>query len=192
MQQGRAQQILGPGKPMAGRHIGAAGRHHGLAHEELQLRARPVRQAEMDGRIHGFELEIELRQPRGQVDGDARMGAEELRQPRRQPARAEGRQDGQVQAAALRIGAKAQRGIGDARQGSAYLLRIGLARSAQAHGLALAHEQLGAQALLQRANLAADGALRQMQLGGRCGKALMPRRGLEGAEQGHGGQKATG
>ncbi len=177
---------------MLGQQGGAAGRHHGLAHQKGQLGARPVRQAEMDGGVHGFELEVELGQPRRQVDGDARVGAEELRQARRQPARAEGGEDGQVQAAAARVGPKAQRGRGDAHQRAPDFLRIGLAGRAQAHGLALAHKELRLQPLLQRADLAADGALRQVQLGRSCREALVPGRRLEGAQQGHGGQETAG
>ncbi|MBO1925819.1 hypothetical protein J4711_14200 [Staphylococcus epidermidis] len=90
------------------------------------------------------------------------MSAEELRQPRRQPA--EGRQYGQVQAAALRVGAKAQRGALEMRTRAARISARGLARGAEAHGLAFAHKS-SVPRRSSSAHLAADGALREMQLG---------------------------
>ena len=186
VQKRRTQQVLRLGKLVLCPHTGAAGGHHGFTHQKLQLRPGPVRQAKVDASVYRLELEIKLRQPRGQVDGDAGVRTEKLRQARRQPACAKSGQDGQIEAAALRVGAKTQGGVGDAHERAANLQRIGLPCGAEAHGLALAHKQLGTQPLFQRPDLPADGALRQVQLPRSSRKALVAGRCLKGAQQGHG------
>ncbi len=118
---------------------------------------------EMDGGIDGIEPEIEGGEPGDEVDRDARIGGEKAAEARRQPARAEGRQNGEVQRTAMRVGAQVQRGAGDTAQRLADLARIGVAGKRQAHGLAFAQEKLDAELLLQRLDLAADGALRQVE-----------------------------
>ena len=192
MQQRCPQQILRQGKLVLRPHGGAAGRHHGFTHQKLQLCARPMRQAKVDAGVDRLQLKIKLRQACGEVDGDARMLAEKLRQARCQPAGAKGGQNGQIQAAALRVGAQPQGGIRNAHQRTPNFLGIGLPGRTQAHGLAFTHKQIRTQPVFQRTNLPADRALRQIQLGCGSGKALVPGRGLKSTQQRHGWQKTSG
>ncbi len=184
MQQGRLADIGRLAEIVLRLQLGRTGGHHLFLAQQHGLGARPLAGAEMDGRIQRLEPEIEDAQPRHQVQRDPRMGRQKPRQPRRQPARAEGRQDGQVQRPAIGIGAQVQGRRRDAFQGVADVAGIGLAARRQTDGLAFAMEQLDFQLVFQGLDLAADRALRQVQLARRAGDAAQTGGGLESLEMG--------
>lgn len=79
----------------------------------IHFNARPIRRAEVNGGVQRFEAEVERRQPRGEIQGDAGMRVQEIRQSRCKPARAQGGQDREVQRSAAWIGAEGEGGAGD-------------------------------------------------------------------------------
>ena len=147
---------------------------------------------EDDGGVDVLGGEVERRRPRrvvAEVHHDAAMRGEEARQPRHQPAGAEGRQDGQIEnAAGAAEGHGVDRRRGEPRQRLAHLARIGAAGRRQHHALAHALEELEAELRLHRRHLAADGSLGQVELLRRLGEGQVPRRRLEGGERCQGRQ----
>ncbi|MDT4877529.1 hypothetical protein FQZ97_1130570 [compost metagenome] len=137
-------------------------------------------------------MEVKGHQPRRQIDGDAGVVRQKLRQPGREPAGAKGRKDGQVQRAAPGVGPKGQSGGGHAPQRGPDFLGVGLARHGQADHLALPGEQLGAELFLQRPDLPADRALREVELAGGRREAAQPGGRLKGSEHAHRWQEPWG
>ena len=74
------------------------------------------------------------------------------------------------------------RRIGQRHQRGAYRLGVAPSRLRQPDTPAIAGEERGAELLLQRANLMADGAMRDKELIGGAGETLVPRSSLEHAQ----------
>ena len=144
----------------------------------------------MDRRVERIDRKVERAEPGREIERDARVLGDERRQARREPACAESGQDGEIEGAAVGVGAKFERRRGDALQRVAHLGGVGAAGDGELHRLTLAQEQRRAERLLEQTDLPADGALRQAQLLGRGGEAFGPRRRLESAQVGHRGEKS--
>ena len=155
----------------------------------LQARAGPDRLAVVDGRVELLRLEVERQDARREVDRDARVRLVEGGDARDQPLRAEGRQDGEVQHAALAArGLQLEHDRLQPVEQAAQLGAEGLGRGRRPHARMLAPEERDAQALLEGTDLTADRALSAMQLLGGAREALVAQGGVEGLQGGHGGQ----
>jgi len=133
----------------------------------------------MDRGIDGVEIEIERRWPPKQIEMYIRKLRDEARQSLSEPARAEGRQDAERERTAQGIGADIEGGGADTAQGLADVARIALSGKRQANGLLLTHEELEPKPLLERLDLPADRALREIELARRIGNAARPGGSLE-------------
>jgi hypothetical protein len=108
-----------------------------------------------------------------------RVRLDEAADARRHPARGKRGQHRDDQPALAVAGANLARGIEQGGERGPHLGRVAAARIGEPHTLAVAGEQRDAEVGFQRANLVAHGAVRDEQLVGGAGEALVPRRGLE-------------
>ncbi|MNT08002.1 hypothetical protein D3C72_1427270 [compost metagenome] len=136
---------------------------HFAAAEILRAHARHVARVELDFRVEPFRAVARVQQARADVDADLGVRFEEFGQPGQQEELRKRRRHRHVQS-------DARRGIGDQRVGlvdeahrraDAFQVQGAGVGQSQAGGHAL--EQGGAQTVLQRGDVLADGALRQVQ-----------------------------
>lgn len=90
------------------------GRYNRLAHQKYQFGTRPVRISEVDGSIRLLQAEVERSKTCRQVDRDPGVFPQELWDAWGKPPGSEGWQYRKVERSALRVGAEAERGVGDA------------------------------------------------------------------------------
>ena len=114
-----------------------------------------------------------------EIDFELRQGRAERLIARQQPAQIEGGRDLAGERAA---GRRLRQGLRQDLEGAVGEPEQALARFGQFYALGRPPEELDAQHLLQQLHLPADGARRDVEFGAGAGKALMPCRGIEGAQ----------
>ncbi|MNT07092.1 hypothetical protein D3C72_1417820 [compost metagenome] len=187
-QQRQALHVLGTLGQASAVEAGAADREEDVVHQLLDIQAGIVAAAHAQRDIDFLAGKVDQGVGRQQFDIQLRMLLDKTADARRQPARGERRHGTDGQALVAVAGLQHARGIGDLQQRVAHALGIDAAGRRQRDALAVALEQRHAQFVFQRADLVADRAVRDKQLRGRARKALVPRRGLEGAQGGQRGQ----
>ncbi|ESZ65915.1 hypothetical protein X729_01610 [Mesorhizobium sp. L103C131B0] len=143
----------------------------------------------MDGGVEPLAGEVEAADAGDKVDGDVRVFCDEIRDQRHQPARAEGRQYGEVQHAAMPIAHQSERGVAQLPECRPHGFGIDFARRGQPNIAAVALEQPAAELFLQKGYLTADGPLGQIEFLGGSGEGAKAGHGLEGGKGAGAGQK---
>ncbi|AEK60425.1 glutathione S-transferase-like protein [Collimonas fungivorans Ter331] len=180
-QQGMAHQFLRRDGGMAGSEARAAYRENHFLQQALVAEMLVPGTAVPDGDIGIAEIEFAQFVAAAQADVDMRMLLVERRQPRHQPGAGERwrHADAQGLRRAPAFNPAYVQGAVQRQQRLPYFSRQQAAAVGQHHLPAFALEQLASAALFQRADLVADGAVRQVQLFSGAGIVAQPRGGFK-------------
>ncbi len=152
---------------------GAADRHGVFTHQPMRLGAGPVGIAKVDRGIEVGVGKQERAGAVGQVDRDVGVLVLEVLQARQQPLSSEGRHHGELDGVGTLLAHDRQCVTLDRVQLLGHTTTIGQPRFRELYAPARTPEQLNAEKLLQSADLPTHSALREGQLIGGLGEALV-------------------
>ena len=188
-QQHMGRQRLGPCHRALGEQGGRAHHQRLVLQKRLHLHARrPPARAAPQGQVEGFGGMVRRQGAGDDLGFDVRVLGHKAGQPGDQPAHRKAGPHIDLDAAQPGVAPQRLGGGADLRERRADLRVKLVARCGEQHLPRLALEQVHAQVGLQRLDLAADGAVGDMQLQRCVGKALVPRRRHKGTDRVQRGQ----